>query len=157
MEGLDSTQSSLIPPKQISTPATQNSPWRGWTVPSQGVSLRPSLSGTLPQPHPRWGLMPDFPGPPPDARIDQLDEYSVTSQPQLSTHYHCSFSAMERSLENLMARPSIGLCGSEHLKVSSMISPSWKIASVKLIFRIPSLVLQRQKSSSLKKTAQITY
>ena len=42
--------------------------------------------------------MPDFPGPPPDTWIDQLDEYSVTSQPQLTTHYHCSFSAMERSL-----------------------------------------------------------
>ena len=42
--------------------------------------------------------MPDFPGPPPDAWIDQLDEYSVTSPPQLTTHYHCSFSAMERSL-----------------------------------------------------------
>ena len=42
--------------------------------------------------------MPEFPGPPPDAWIDQLDEYSVTSQPQLSAHYHCSFSAMERSL-----------------------------------------------------------
>ena len=42
--------------------------------------------------------MPDFPGPPPDAWIDKLDEYSVTSQPQLSTHYHCSFSTMERSL-----------------------------------------------------------
>ena len=89
-----------VPPnmEQISTPATQNSPWRGWSVPSQGVSPRPSLSGTLPQPHPRWGLMPDFPGPPPDAWIDQLDEYSVTSPPQLTTHYHCSFSAMERSL-----------------------------------------------------------
>ena len=42
--------------------------------------------------------MPDFPGPPPDPWIDQLDEYSVTSQPQLSTQYHCSFSAMEHSL-----------------------------------------------------------
>ena len=85
-------------PKQISTPATQNSRWRGWTVPSQGVLSRPSLSGTLPQPHQRWGLVLHFPGPPPDAWIDQLDEYSVTSQPHLSTHYHCTFSAMERSL-----------------------------------------------------------
>ena len=136
-------------PDQISTPATQNSPWRCWVVPNQvppnmeqtsapatqttlggtglhpvkshltrnrlvhqlhktppgGAGLypvrvchRPSLSGTLPQPHPRWGLMPDFPGPPPDAWIDQLHEYSVTSPPQLTTHYHCSFSAMERSL-----------------------------------------------------------
>ena len=48
-------------PKQISTPATQNVPWRGWTVPSQCVLPRPSLSGTLPQPHSRWGLTPDFP------------------------------------------------------------------------------------------------
>ena len=85
-------------PKQISTPATQKSPCRGWAVPSQGVSLRPSLSGASLQLHPRWGLMPDFPGPPPEAWIDQLDEYGITSQPQLTTHYHCSFSAMERSL-----------------------------------------------------------
>ena len=85
-------------PKQISTPATQNSPWRGWAVPSQGVSPRPSLSGTSLQPHPGWGLTSDFPGTPPDAWIGQLHEYSVTSQPQLTTHYHCSFSAMERSL-----------------------------------------------------------
>ena len=94
------TLPSQVPshPKQISTPATQNSPWRGWAVPNQGVSLRPSLSGTSLQPHPRWGLIPDFPGPPPDAWIDQLGEYGVTSQPQLTTHYHCSFSAMERSL-----------------------------------------------------------
>jgi len=42
--------------------------------------------------------MPDFPGPPPDAWIDQLDEYGIASQPQLTAHHHCSFSAMERSL-----------------------------------------------------------
>ena len=75
------TLPSQVPshPKQISTPATQNSPWKGWAVPNQGVSLRPSLSGTSLQPHPRWGLIPDSPGPPPDAWIDQLDEYGVTS------------------------------------------------------------------------------
>lgn len=84
--------------KQTSTPASQNSPWRGWTVPNHALSPRPSSSGTLLQPHPRWGLIPDFPGPPPDAWIDQLDEYGVTSQPQLTAHHHCSFSAMERSL-----------------------------------------------------------
>ena len=84
--------------EQISTPATQNSPWRSWTVPNQAVSPRPNLPRTSLQPHPRWGLMPDFPGPPPDAWIDQLDEYGVTSRPQLTAHHHCSFSAMERSL-----------------------------------------------------------
>ena len=42
--------------------------------------------------------MPDFPGPPSDAWIDQLDEYGVASQPQLTEHYHCSFSAIEPSL-----------------------------------------------------------
>jgi len=42
--------------------------------------------------------MRDFPQPPPEAWIDQLDEYGITSQPQRTTHYHCSFSAMERSL-----------------------------------------------------------
>ena len=62
--------------KQISTPVSQDSPWRGWTVPNQAVS----------------------PKPPPDAWIDQLDEYGVTSRPQLTAHHHCSFSAMERSL-----------------------------------------------------------
>ena len=62
--------------KQISTPVSQDSPWRGWTVPNQAVSPRP----------------------PPDAWIDQLDEYGVTSRPQLTAHHHCSFSAMERSL-----------------------------------------------------------
>ena len=84
--------------KQIGTPATQNSPWRGWTVPNQTVSPRPSLPGTSLQPHPRWGLMPDFPGPPPGAWIDQLDEFHVTSRPQLTAHHHYSFSAMEPSL-----------------------------------------------------------
>ena len=83
--------------KQISTPATQDSPWRSWTVPNQTVSPRPGLPGTL-QSHPRWGLVPDFPGPPSDAWIDQLDEHSVISQPPLTAHHHCSFSAMERSL-----------------------------------------------------------
>ena len=89
-----------VPPdlKQISTPASQDSPWRGWTVPNQAVSPRPSLLGTSIQPHPRWGLMPDFPQPPLDAWKDQLDEYGITSQPQLTAHHHCSFSAMERSL-----------------------------------------------------------
>lgn len=84
--------------KQISTPVSQNPAWRGWTVPNQAVSPRPSLPGTPLQPHPRWGLMPDFPGPPPDAWIDQLDEYGITSRPQLTAHHRCSFSAMERSL-----------------------------------------------------------
>ena len=42
--------------------------------------------------------MPDFPGPPLDAWIDQLGEYGVTSRPQLIAHHHCGFSAMERSL-----------------------------------------------------------
>ena len=84
--------------KQISTLVSQTSPWRGWTVPNQAVSPRPSLPGTSLQPHPRWGLKRDFPGPPPDAWIDQLHEYGVTSRPQLTAHHHCSFSAMERSL-----------------------------------------------------------
>lgn len=114
--------------KQTSTPASQNSPWRGWTVPNHALSPRPSSSGTSLQPHPRWGLMPDFPGPPPDAWIDQLDEYGIASQPQLTAHHHCSFSAMERSLPkfdlgNLMAHPLPGLRGLEDLKVSCMISP----------------------------------
>ena len=74
--------------KQISTPVSQNSPWRGWTVPSEAVSPRPRLPGTSLQPHPRWSLMPDFPGHPPDAWIDQLDEYGVTSRPQLTSHHH---------------------------------------------------------------------
>lgn len=39
-----------------------------------------------------------FQASPQDAWIDQLDEYGITSQPQLTTHYHCSFSAMEHSL-----------------------------------------------------------
>ena len=84
--------------KQISTLVSQTSPWRGWTVPNQAVSPRPSLPGTSLQPHPRWGLKRDFPGPPPDACIDQLHEYGVTSRRQLTAHHHCSFSAMERSL-----------------------------------------------------------
>ena len=33
-----------------------------------------------------------------DAWIDQLDEFGVTSPPQLTAHHHCSFSALERSL-----------------------------------------------------------
>ena len=64
--------------KQISTLVSQTSPWRGWTVPNQAVSPRPSLPGTSLQPHPRWGLKRDFP--PPDAWIDQLHEYGVTSR-----------------------------------------------------------------------------
>ena len=84
--------------KQTSTPVSQNSASRGWTLPNQAVLPRPSLNGTSLQPHPRWGPVPDFSGPPPDAWIDQLDEYSVTSRPQLAAHHHCSFSAIERSL-----------------------------------------------------------
>ena len=88
--GRGSTAPNRVPfdLKQISTPVSQNSPWRGWTVPNQAVSLRPTLPGTSLQPHPRWGLMPDFPVPPPDAWIDQLDEYGVTSRPQLTSHHH---------------------------------------------------------------------
>ena len=80
--------------EQISTPATPNTPWRGSTVPNQvpsdleltSVPVSQSSAcrgwtvpnqavppGTSLQPHPRWGLMPDFSGPPPDAWIDQLD------------------------------------------------------------------------------------
>ena len=114
--------------KQISTPVSQNSPWRGWTVPNQAVSTRPSLPGTSLQPHPRWGLMPDFPGPPPDAQIDQLDEYGVTSLPQLKAHHHRSFSAMERSLPKFDlgkfdGEPLDWPSWIESLKALSMISP----------------------------------
>ena len=69
--------------KLTSTPVSQSSACRGLTVPNQAVS-----PGTSLQPHPRWGLMPDFSGPPPDAWIDQLDEYSITSRPQLAAHHH---------------------------------------------------------------------
>ena len=114
--------------KQIGTPVLQNSPWRGWTVPNQAVSPRPSLLGTSLQPHPRWGLMPDFPGTPPDAWIDQFDVYGVLSRPQLTGHHHCSFSVMELhwpnfTLENLIAHRLTGLCGLEDLKALCMISP----------------------------------
>ena len=85
--------------KQISTPVSENSPWRGWTVPSEAVSPRPRLPGTSLQPHPRWGLMPDFPGPPPDAWIDQLDEYGVTSRPQLTSHHHWKVHCSNLTLE----------------------------------------------------------
>ena len=112
--------------KQISTPVSQNSPWRGWTVPNQAVSLRPSLPGTSLQPHPRWGLMPDFPGPPPDAWIDQLDEYGVTCRPQLTAHHHCSFSAMERSLPKF----DLGKLDGSPLDWPSWIGRFWMIASI---------------------------
>ena len=96
--GLTAPNQVLSDLKQSSTPVSQTFPWRGWTVPNQAVSPRPNLPGTSLQPQPRWGLMPDIPGPPPDASIDQLDEYGVTSRPQLTAHHHCRFSAMERSL-----------------------------------------------------------
>ena len=109
--------------KQISTPVSQNSPWRGWTVPNEAVSPRPSLPGTSLEPHPRWGLMPDFPGPPPDAWIDQLDEYGVTCRPQLTSHHHWNVHCPNLTLENLMAHHLTGLRGLEDLKALCMISP----------------------------------
>ena len=109
--------------KQISTPVSQNSPWRGWTVPNEAVSPRPSLPGTSLEPHPRWGLMPDFPGPPPDAWIDQLDEYGVTCRPQLTSHHHWNVHCPNLTFENLMAHRLTGLRGLEDLKALCMISP----------------------------------
>ena len=93
-----STTVSLETRNLYSTPVSQTSTGRGWTVPNQAVSPRPSLPGTSLQPHSRWGVMPDLSGPSPNASIDQLDEYSVTSRPQLASHHHCRFSAMEHSL-----------------------------------------------------------
>ena len=109
--------------KQISTPVSQNSPWRGSTVPNEAVSPRPSLPGTSLEPHPRWGLMPDFPGPPPDAWIDQLDEYGVTCRPQLTSHHHWNVHCPNLTFENLMAHRLTGLRGLEDLKALCMISP----------------------------------
>ena len=56
-------------PEQISTPAARNSPWRGWTVPNQAASPRPSLVGPSHQPQQTWSLMPTFPGPPQDKML----------------------------------------------------------------------------------------
>ena len=57
--------------------------------------------------------MPDFPGPPPDAWIDQLDEYGVTSRPQLTPHHHWNVHCPNLTVETLMAHHLTGLRGLE--------------------------------------------
>ena len=45
-----------------------------------------------------WGLIPTFLGPPPDAWIDELDDFSSSQQRQGTTYHGFGFSPLERSL-----------------------------------------------------------
>ena len=83
---------------ELATPVAQNSPWRGWGVPSQTAMTTPRVQGAPFQPQATWSLIPAFPGPPQDAWIDELDEFSVRPQSRPTPHRYCSFSALERSL-----------------------------------------------------------
>lgn len=93
------SNASLSSPKEMTTSVTRNSPWRGWHVPGKVASSTPRVHGTAVKKHQvMWGLIPAFPGPPQDAWIEELDEFSAIPLPQFMSHQHCSFSALERSL-----------------------------------------------------------